>query len=481
MVSSDLLHQLIHSLSKTEKKYFKEFSSGHNYIKLFDAINEQAEYDEEKLKKKFKGQVFVKNFSVAKNYLLEAILRALRNFNSGKLMDDVSYERLQNLKLLYEKGLVSAVKKQLPKLKAFCYEYEQYARLLEVLTFEMTFNNSQIKTNQPVYSERLRILQVLTNITRLNQIYDELMTIATNSGYESGILNHKIEELMRHPILKEGVLCGEKDELYALWNVFFVYHYVTKNFAESYQAKRKQFELYRDNNIFLKTRPKTYLLMLGNLVSLAYNIPNVKEFEFAYCEMLKAHYTVQGFEGLKFEQRSAFGLLLFKLKKNYSELDKHVKYIEENLKTHTGDITLVREMDMYFNVAVAFFRNSNFAEALKWLNKILNHERAEERQQVQRYARQLELLLHYELKNFELLDYKITNTQRYLSKKNLGDSFDKVLLSGFRHLIKARDKKEMNQSFTKLRINIKKLPTHEFQKINEEQFEYLSWIESKIK
>jgi len=481
MAQFDLLHQLIHSLSKTEKKYFKEFSSGQNYVKLFDAINAQEEYDEAKLKKKFKGEAFTNNFSAAKKYLEEAILRSLRNFNSGKLMDDVSYERLQNLKLLHEKGLVKTVEKQLPKLKEFCYQYEQYARLLEVLTFELTFNNSQIKSSAPVYLERLRILQVLTNITHLNQIYGQLMEIATNSGHENEKQNDKIELLMRNPILKEEALCGEKDELYALWNVFFVYHYVTKNFTASYSAKRKQFELYRTNNIFLKTRPKTYLLMLGNLASLAYNIPDVAEFEFAYNEMLKAHDKVQGFEGLKFEQRSSFGLLLFKLKKDYSELNKHVKYIEENLKKHTGDITLVREMDTYFNVAVAYFRKKDFGKSLNWINKILNHERVEERQQVHRYARQLELLIHYELNNLDLLDYKITNTQRYLAKKNLGDAFDKVLLNGFRHLIKARDKKELHQCLQLLRTEMQQLPSYELQKVNDEQFEYLSWIESKLK
>lgn len=480
MAQPELLHQLIHSLSKTEKKYFKEFSKGQNYVKLFDAINAQDEYDEAKLRKKFKGETFTNNFSAAKKYLEEAILRSLRQFNSGKLMDDVSYERLKNLQLLYEKGLVKTVEKQLPRLKAFCYEYEQYARLLEVLTFELTFNNSQIISSAPVYAERLRILQILTNITHLNQIYGQLMEIATNSGHENGKQYNKIEQLMRNPILKEEALCGEKDELYALWNVFFVYHYVTKNFAASYQAKRKQFELYRHNNIFLKTRPKTYLMMLGNLASLAYNIPDVAAFEFAYEEMLNTHHKVQGFEGLKFEQRSSFGLLLFKLKKNYSELNRHVKYIEENLKKHKDDITLVREMDTYFNVAVAFFRKKDFGQSLLWMNKILNHPRAEERQQVHRYARQMELLIHYELKNFDLLDYKITNTQRYLAKKNLGDALDKVLLNGFRQLIKAKDKKEQQQCLRALLADMKQLPPAELQKVNEEQFEYLTWIESKL-
>ena len=60
--ASDQLHKLIKSLSKPEKRYFKVFSSRHiigdenNYQTLFDAIDKQEEYDEEKLMKKFKDK-----------------------------------------------------------------------------------------------------------------------------------------------------------------------------------------------------------------------------------------------------------------------------------------------------------------------------------------------------------------------------------------------------------------------------------------
>ena len=115
MAFPDSLHQLIQALSKTEKKYFKDFSGQGNYIILFDAINNQEEYDEAKLLKKFAKEPFVKNFSVAKNYLYEAILRSLRAYQAGKLMDDVSYEKLQNLKILSEKGLYTRLEIQLQK------------------------------------------------------------------------------------------------------------------------------------------------------------------------------------------------------------------------------------------------------------------------------------------------------------------------------------------------------------------------------
>lgn len=481
MAVVDALHQLVHALSKTEKKYFKEYSHGQNYVKLFDAVNAQEEYDEEKLKRKFKNEVFSKNFSVAKNYLYEAILRALRQFNSGKLMDDVTYEKLQNLKLLNEKGLSNMVEKQLPKLKELCYRYEQYARLFEVLTFESQFNNGQIRSNRKIFDERLRLLKILENITRLNAVYDDLMVIATNSGHDvNASVRKKIEDIMQSVSIKESELCGEADELYALWNVDFVYYYLVGNFRESYLAKKKQFLLYAENDVIIKTRPKTHLLLLSNLASLAYNIPDKAEFDFAYGEMLKAHERVQGYEALKFEQRSNFGLLGVKLSGNHRALDELVKYIETNLPKYGSELTLVRELDVYFNLAVGLFRKGDYSRALDWLNKVTAHERAEERLQVQRYARQLELLVHYELKNNELLDYKITNNQRYLTKRGILDEFDRVLISGFRKLIKAAAKSELRKALLEMKENMQALPKDSLKKINDEQFEYLAWVEKKL-
>ena len=62
---SDSLHRLIHSLNKPEKRYFNIYASRHssgknNYVKLFEAICLQKQYDEEKIRQKFKQEVFIK-------------------------------------------------------------------------------------------------------------------------------------------------------------------------------------------------------------------------------------------------------------------------------------------------------------------------------------------------------------------------------------------------------------------------------------
>lgn len=102
---SENLHQLIHSLSKPEKRYFK-YSSRHiigeqnNYVKLFDAIDKQKVYDEAILLKQFKKEIFIRQFSIAKSRLYDAILRSLDAYNSDSSIDSQLKNMLHYAKIL---------------------------------------------------------------------------------------------------------------------------------------------------------------------------------------------------------------------------------------------------------------------------------------------------------------------------------------------------------------------------------------------
>ena len=84
MMITDDLFQLIKSLKQTEKRYFKIFASIHvkgeqnNYVKLFDAIDRQQEYDEKALLENLHGETFVKQFAVTKNYLYKLKLKTTK-------------------------------------------------------------------------------------------------------------------------------------------------------------------------------------------------------------------------------------------------------------------------------------------------------------------------------------------------------------------------------------------------------------------
>lgn len=63
------LHELIRSLSQTEKRYFKLIAQIQtqkktcDYVLLFDAIDKQTEFNEDKIKAIFKGTPIEKRYA----------------------------------------------------------------------------------------------------------------------------------------------------------------------------------------------------------------------------------------------------------------------------------------------------------------------------------------------------------------------------------------------------------------------------------
>ncbi|HQZ43738.1 MAG TPA: hypothetical protein PK735_12690, partial [Flavobacteriales bacterium] len=73
MKPSTELFDLIRSLTKSEKRFFKLHSSlqsgDKNYLRIFDSIDKQKAYDEEALKKQFAKETFIKHLPSEKNHL----------------------------------------------------------------------------------------------------------------------------------------------------------------------------------------------------------------------------------------------------------------------------------------------------------------------------------------------------------------------------------------------------------------------------
>lgn len=126
--SSDL-HTLIHALTQAEKRYVKLFLQRHTAeerpqtVALFDAMAALEAYDEVQLKARHATEPFVRRLSVAKNELMQQILRAMRLYHD----DDDRETRLMALysdaRFLRERGLAHHAKRR----------YEQAMLLAEEL------------------------------------------------------------------------------------------------------------------------------------------------------------------------------------------------------------------------------------------------------------------------------------------------------------------------------------------------------------
>ena len=163
------LFNLIKALDKNEKRYFKLFATLYggekNYIRLYEAIDNQAEYDEKKLRDVFRNEPFLNQLSVAKNYLYNLVLKSLEVYHTT--IDSEFRSLISQVEILFNKDLYNECRKHLVKAKKIAVKYDNHIQIIEVLHWEI-----QLLPNEDA-KKRIDISdQVITLLDKLKRIQD---------------------------------------------------------------------------------------------------------------------------------------------------------------------------------------------------------------------------------------------------------------------------------------------------------------------
>jgi hypothetical protein len=132
----------------------------------------------------------------------------------------------------------------------------------------------------------------------------------------------------------------------------------------------------------------------------------------------------------------------------------------------------------YYKIACLYFGSGDNEKAIDYLYKIINWK-MDLRTDLQCYARLLHLIAHYELGNFDLLEYLIKSVYRFMANmKNLSVVEEEI----FKFLRKSFSLKptQVTQAFIALK---EKLERYQGNPLEARSFMYLdviAWLESKI-
>lgn len=134
------LHELIRSMTASEKGYFKKYTAKHiigesnDYMILFETLDGMDMYNDEALSKKQSLRSFTKHLPGVKNYLYQQILESLRSYHSGKNLSQKIQEKLFEVRLLSERGLYEQAEKICKKAVEKAHEIENNVLYLESLS-----------------------------------------------------------------------------------------------------------------------------------------------------------------------------------------------------------------------------------------------------------------------------------------------------------------------------------------------------------
>ena len=173
-------YELIKSLTKTEKRYFKLYTGFQHgdktYLKLFDIIDKQTTYDEKKIIQQFLKTHKTTNLPAVKKYLFEQLIASIKSYGAYKDLDSDHTDLIETYKVLHYKGLYGMSERLLKKIKQITLDDDAFARHFSVLLMEYhreVFNpdNANPENVVRILNERRDTLTIMDNYLKAGEIF----------------------------------------------------------------------------------------------------------------------------------------------------------------------------------------------------------------------------------------------------------------------------------------------------------------------
>ncbi|MGB0839343.1 MAG: hypothetical protein ACPGXL_04330 [Chitinophagales bacterium] len=440
MKRKDSLFRLVKSLSKSEKRFFKIYSTRHvigdqnNYVALFNAIARQTVYNEEAIVRKFKNHKFTKRLAVAKAYLYELILKSMNSYHAQDSVDAQLREIIGNIVFLNQKKLFNQAMLLVAKAKKTALACERLAIMPEILRLEKKVLEDALYLNHSANTLR-ELNQQSVHLHQQLAIINEywLLQAQLNNHLQAKGLNIKVVDVPRR-VENELRQLNQKYEpeqnlpfeaQLLLQKTYATYYFITRDFGECYQYSKKLVQLLESYPNWLNLELPTYIRTINNLLNISQNQEERKKY-------LKALATMQENKALKKQENvqiQLFEAYHYHLMTNCIKLGDYEKGkqvvvdLAEGLQRFKDKISLSSQAMLCFYGFHICFGAKKHEQAHQWLQKIVRLEAYQVRADIYHYAHLLLVVAAYEFKNAKQLKKSIKKTYKYLCQSKEQNSY----------------------------------------------------------
>lgn len=495
MKPSTELFDLIHSLNKSEKRFFKLHSSlqsgEKNYLKIFDVVDKQKEYDEEAIKEKFKNETFVKHFPSEKNHLYKLILKALRAYHSDSTVSGQLKQEIKNIEILYKKALYKECNKFLHRAKRIAKEHERFYYYFELLSWEKMLLEESFASGEftkdldALIEEEQEVVEKLRNLAAYHILYSKINYVFRSGGYVR--TEHEralVEEIANHPlIVGKNTALSKRAATICYYTQGFC-NWAKRDFKTSYEKFSRACQILEETPKIRKELGKRYIRTIYYIVNCEIELGMFDQ-AVSNIEKIRELGGQKGFGSLdlKMDIFRSSTLAEMRLMDRRGAYDTHTELVErvmEGLDLYGSRLPKEHELEFSYALSCIYFGGGQTNKALFWLNKVLNDNESTLRQDIYTYARLFNLVIHFELGNFDLLEYIVRSTQRFLNKKKKAFDVETLLIDHVKKLAKISDEEKKMKQFKLLRDDLEKLFKDPNERLMLKYFDFLSWVNAHI-
>ncbi|MGL5889726.1 MAG: hypothetical protein ACRC3B_07570 [Bacteroidia bacterium] len=495
MTPSPELHQLICSLNKKEKAWFKHWcgrdAKDAIYMQVFDEISKQRVYNEELLKAKFKGKSFIGRLPAIKNYLFTQITDSLFELHTSETPYATASREIIVANILIRKGMALTVRKKLAKFYPKLIEQEMFLLALETIVIQKHLlrfiNPHQIEIeNKELVNKEKKLLEQYSNLSAYQYLSD-LFDMKRRKTLHSRTLK---EEHFFKKLLTDPLLANEKNA--KSFEAFYFFHRINSNcnqvlgnLQKTMYHRRKLAQLFESLPQLTLIQISKYSGVLFDLAIAHRSLGNIDEAleinaRLKSLNTIYPQFRTENNKAVVFKRSAVVESDVLQLAGRFAEGVQCIPYWEKNLNRYKSFIEKDLELIIRYNIALLCYGDGKLRKAVQWLNSIINENEHDYVQDVLCFARIFRMFIHIDIGNDELLDSIVRSTSNYLNRRKRLYTTENLLLKFAMQLTKPLTREKQRAVYKDLLEKLEKLKTNRFEQSALEYFDCISWLKAQL-
>lgn len=499
LISNRDLFDLVKSLSKSEKRFLKLNASAtgvpSQLITLFDNIETENEYKPELFTKKnnSKNNIIQVN-SQQSETLYNFILKCLRSFNAESNAAFEIKDEITNILNLFDKAQYKQCRKILNKQKQEAYRYERFHSILELISLEKllitieTQFNIKNNTIENLIEEEKKVIEQARNLGEYSLLFSKI-NLMTRESVKAKTKNElqKVDSYLNSPLLKKDNLLKSKKALVIFHHCRLILFSRKQDNINREKECEALINIMDNQPELIEEQPKRYLTAINNLISIAYEDKKFRTCHL-YIKQLRSKASNKAFNTTDLQLKiftSTYNaeLITYTDSGRFKEAINIVHEIEKGLMEFRGKINKEEVLIFYYNIAIMYTYSGNYDKAHKYITKVLSESDKLLRQDLQSFARIINIGLLYELNNFKHIGYILSSLKTYYKTEPSLFKTEKLILSYYEKLseLKVSGKENEKEIFINFKKDLEEIMKDPHEKNANFYFEIEAYVESKIK
>lgn len=491
-VISSGLWQLVNKMTPKERLYFRRdfnYYSINNatplYLKVFDIISKQKNYDEASLLKKLSPELTAKNISYTKHYLFENICESLLTLHNRYHAEAALQNEARLIKIFREKNMIPQAVKLCKRLlhEATMHDnnllYQQVMQEYRKMLLYQVQGTGYEKVKS-IFDTSNEQLQKFSKLLEYESLYYKSLIFRRKSHFKlNAAETREVDSLLQHPLIKKKPVHPSFliDHYYKMTKATLLY---LKGDDKAATIALENIDAWLQDKTHIEYEPENYLeaLYLFNYTGVQSKIyKQVERVMLTASQIELPNYAHQYY--CETIQHLALMRIYHKMA-CYDKVSDITKLMKKKINLWQTTINDELSRTMYLSLGISCFVLGEYDDAFYYIKTGILYFNDHTREEHFSFAYLFLMLICFEKKDYVMFDNQYTNTYNYFYRQEKPLPFEKLILQALNRAIKPIAQKEKIEIFNNL---LNELDQHQHDRIQQSVFQFFNvprWLESKI-